>query len=331
MTLPLRFGIQLQPRQTNWHDYLEAVQLIEGLGFDTIWNFDHLLAPAGAPSDACLETWTTLAAMAASTSSIGVGSLVNGVLYRDPGTLAKSAATLDQISSGRLQFALGAAWAEREFHAFGLPFPPLAERLARLEEALSVVIMLWTKPTATFGGQYYTLEDALCQPGPLQRPYPKIMVGGMGRKTMRLVAQYADCWNGIGTPDEIEGAVTTLRQTCGAVGRDFSSIELSLHSPQLVIAPTKEEAEERARTMASELGITDQAELERWIVGSPVEVIDRIQEYLALGITHIIPGIGSPFDLAGLRLFAKKVMPAFRSLRVDHASRTSRTRAMRLA
>lgn len=329
MTLPLRFGIQLQPRQTNWRDYLQAVQLIEGLGFDTVWNFDHLLAPAGDASDACLETWTTLAAMAASTSTIGVGSLVNGVLYRDPGTLAKSAATVDQISSGRLQFALGAAWADREFHAFGLPFPPLTERLARLEEALSVVILLWTKPSASFGGRYYTLDDAPCRPGPTQRPFPKIMIGGMGRKTMRLVACYADSWNGIGTPEEIGVAVNVLRQTCAAVGRDFSSIELTLHSPQLVIAPTKAEAEKRAETMATSLGVSDAAELGRWIVGSPVEVTNRIQEYIDLGITHVIPGIGSPFDLEGLRLFAKKVMPAFRSLRA--APRNARARTMRSA
>src|SRR5437588_530846 len=114
-TRPLRFGIQLQPRSTTWPEYLTALRTIEELGFDTVWNFDHLLSPAGDPADPCFETWTTLSAMAAYTSRIGVGVLVNGVLYRDPATLAKSAAMVDWISGGRLQFALGAAWAEPEF------------------------------------------------------------------------------------------------------------------------------------------------------------------------------------------------------------------------
>src|SRR5260221_14142381 len=125
----LRFGLQLQAQRTTWPEYIAAVRAAEELGFDTLWNFDHMLPFAGPDDAPCFETWTTLAAMAAATSRIRIGALVNGVLYRDPATLAKSAVMVDLISNGRLEFALGAAWAEREFRAYGLPFPSMGERL----------------------------------------------------------------------------------------------------------------------------------------------------------------------------------------------------------
>src|SRR5579864_4087473 len=124
-TRRLRFGVQLPAQRTSWRQYLHAVHLVEELGFDTLWTFDHMLPFAGPDDGLCFETWTTLAAMAMQTSRIRIGALVNGVLYRDPATLAKSAVMVDHISNGRLEFALGAAWAEREFRAYGLPFPSM--------------------------------------------------------------------------------------------------------------------------------------------------------------------------------------------------------------
>ena len=139
-----RFGVQLQAQRTTWREYVEAVHAVERLGYDTLWNFDHMLPFSGADDDTCFETWTTLAALATETSRVRIGALVNGVLYRDPATLAKCAAQVDIISDGRLEFSLGAAWAEREFTAYGLPFPPVAERMERLNEALEMVTLLWT-------------------------------------------------------------------------------------------------------------------------------------------------------------------------------------------
>ena len=141
---PLRFGILLQAQRTTWDDYLRALHAVEDLGFDTAWTFDHMLPFVGPDDDACFETLTTLAAMAAHTTRVRVGVLVNGVLYRDPATLAKSAAMVDHISGGRLEFSLGAAWARREFVAYGLPFPSITERYERLDEALQIVRSLWS-------------------------------------------------------------------------------------------------------------------------------------------------------------------------------------------
>ena len=140
---PLHFGVQLQAQRTSWQDYAAALRSVEELGFDSAWTSDHLLPFSGPDDGACFDALTTLAAMATLTSRVRIGVLVNGVLYRDPATLAKSAALVDHISGGRLEFSLGAAWAEREFRTYGLPFPPLAQRYERLDEALQIVRSLW--------------------------------------------------------------------------------------------------------------------------------------------------------------------------------------------
>jgi F420-dependent oxidoreductase-like protein len=305
-----RFGIQLQAQRTTWRDYLTALHAVEQLGFDSVWNFDHMLPFAGPADGACFETWTTLAAMAASTSRIRLGALVNGVLYRDPATLAKSAVMIDQISDGRLEFALGAAWAEREFHAYGLPFPPVAERMARLEEALDIVKALWTQPRTTYQGIYYAINDAPCEPRPVQQPMPPVMIGGTGRRTLRIAARHATIWNGVASPEACVQAIQRLHACCAELGRDPGEIELSAH-PTLAIGRTHEEAEAKARAAAQALEKDLDQERHNWLIGTPDEVRARLQQYRDAGITYWIMAIGAPFDLEGLRLFMEEVRPAF--------------------
>jgi alkanesulfonate monooxygenase SsuD/methylene tetrahydromethanopterin reductase-like flavin-dependent oxidoreductase (luciferase family) len=187
---------------------------------------------SGAPDGPCFETWTTLAAMATQTCRIRIDALVNGVIYRDPATLAKSATMVDIMSNGRLEFTLAAAWVEREFRTYGLPFPPLAERLARLDEALTVVRALWTQPRTTYEGRYHAVHDAPLEPKPLQQPHPPIMVGGSGRGTLQVAAKHADAWKGMGSPQYCAGRIALLRAYCAALGRDASTIELSVHPLQ---------------------------------------------------------------------------------------------------
>jgi F420-dependent oxidoreductase-like protein len=307
----LRFGIQLQAQRTTWTAYREAVQTVEALGFDTVWNFDHLLPFAGPDDQPCFETLTTLTGMAMATSRIRIGTLVNGVLYRDPATLAKSAALIDQISGGRLEFSLGAAWAEREFRAYGLPFPPVGERMARLREALDIVRLLWTQERTTYEGQYYQIDNAPCSPGPLQQPHPPIMVGGSGDRTLKIAARYADEWNCIGSPAFCAERIAALRANCAAIGRDPDSIIISVH-PNLAIARTREEAEDKAHRFATSLNLRLDGQLDRWLVGTPAEIRAQIQAYKDVGVTHWIAGLGAPFDFDGLRLFSEDVIPAFR-------------------
>src|SRR5580658_9626135 len=164
---PLHFGVQLHAQCATWADYAAGVQAVEELGFGSVWTFDHLLPFVGADDRPCLETLTTLGAMALLTSKARIGVLVNGVTYRHPAVLAKAAAQVDEMSGGRLDFSLGASWAEREFKAYGMEFPPLRERYARRDEALQLVKLLWTQDRTTYRGCFYQVEDAPCDPKPL--------------------------------------------------------------------------------------------------------------------------------------------------------------------
>lgn len=308
---PVRFGVQLQAQRTNWQDFAVALHLVEGLGFDTVFTFDHLLPVDGPTDGACFETLTTLAAMAALTERIRVGVLCGGVMYRDPATLAKAAATVDQMSGGRLEFTLGPAWAEREFRTYGLPFPRPGERLRRLDEALTIVKSLWTEPRTTFEGRYYSVLDAPCEPKPVQRPHPPILIGGARAGTMRLTAKHADAWNGIGSATFCAERIAAIEGFCAEIGRDPLQIEYSAH-PELAIAPTREEAERIATRVAAGHGRQLDNERGLWVLGTPEEVRQQVSAYVEVGVTHLIFALPHPFERSGLELFASEVAPAFR-------------------
>jgi F420-dependent oxidoreductase-like protein len=308
---PLRFGIQLQAQRTTWQEYLRAVKEVEELGFDSVWNFDHMLPFAGADDSPCFETLTTLAAMASLTERIRIGSLVNGVLYRDPATLAKSAATVDQISDGRLEFSLGAAWAEREFRAYGIDFPAAPERQARLDEALQIVKLLWSEHRSTFTGRYYRVDDAPCSPKPVQAPHPPIWIGGMGPGTLRIAAKHADNWNAIGTVEHCQEKLALLHGFCHEIGRDPAEIEVSIHGG-LGVAATHQAAVDIGRAALAAVDRHSLDELSSWMLGTPTEVIATMQRHIALGATNWVMAIGAPFDMVQLGLFMKEVVPALR-------------------
>ena len=326
---PVHFGVQLQAQGTTWPAYAEAVQAVEALGFGSVWTFDHMLPFSGPDNRACFETLTTLSAMAMLTSRARIGVLVNGVLYRDPATLAKAAAQVDNMTGGRLDFSLGAAWAEREFKAYGLAFPPLPERYTRLDEALSVVKLLWSEERANFQGRYYQLDDAPCEPKPVQKPHPPIMIGGSGRGSLRMAAVHADRLNVIGSPGDCAKTAAALEQQCAKAGRDPMEIELSVH-PTLALAHTAKEAEDLAALIESRLngglppevppslagpetGLSPQprsVHRANWLVGTPSDVAEGTKRYFDAGISHFVFGLGHPFDLAPLRLFQEEVVPA---------------------
>lgn len=305
----LHFGVQLQAQRTSWAEYSAAVSAVEQLGYGSVWTFDHLLPFAGPDDRECFETLTTLAAMALVTSRARIGALVNGVLYRDPATLGKAAAQVDQMSAGRLDFSLGAAWAEREFRAYGLGFPPLGERYARLDEALQVIKLLWGQRRSTFHGRYYHLDDAPCEPKPVQSPHPPITIGGTGLGSLRAAADHADRLNMIGSPAKCAQRADRLRRFCEDAGRDFSDIELSVH-PTLALAPTKDEAEIFAGRMAAGNSTDLGAVRDGWLIGGPAEVLEGLRGYLDVGINHFVFAVGPPFDLAPLRLLKEEVLSA---------------------
>jgi F420-dependent oxidoreductase-like protein len=307
----LRFGIQLQAQRTGWANFARGLRTVEDLGFDTVWTFDHLLPPAGPDDGPTLETLTALAGMATLTSRARIGVLVNGVLYRDPATLAKSAALVDEISGGRLEFSLGAAWAEREFRAYGIDYPALSERYARLDEALQIVKSLWTQDRTTFHGTYYHVENAPLAPKPLQTPHPPITIGGSGRGSLRIAATHADAWNVIGPPAKVVDKAAILKEFCEAGGRNFDDIELSWHG-SLAIGATREEAYNRAHAMQAAQGQTFDGKGVGWLLGTPDDIIEQLKAYTDAGISHWIIGTPHPYDPVPLRLFQDEVVSAMR-------------------
>ena len=185
--------------------------------------------------DPMLEGYTTLGFLAAHTERIRLGLLVSGVTYRHPGLLAKTVATLDVLSGGRAELGIGAAWYEREHLGLGVPFPPISERFARLEEALQICQQMWSADEGPYEGRHYQLAETICRPLPLQSPRPSILIGGGGeRKTLRLVAQYADACNLFATDQAlVQHKINVLAEHCAAQGRDFDSVHKTITSGSL--------------------------------------------------------------------------------------------------
>jgi len=202
----------------------------EHVGFYSLWVMDHFfqIRVVGPPEDEMLEGWSALAYAAGRTNRIRLGTMVTGVTYRHPGILVKTATTLDVLSNGRAYFGIGAAWNEDEHRGLGVPFPPTAERFERLEETLQIALQMWTGNENPYTGKHYSLERPLNSPQAVQKPHPPILVGGGGeRKTLRLVARYADACNLFAYADlgMLQHKLDVLRRHCEAVGRPYEEIE----------------------------------------------------------------------------------------------------------
>jgi len=205
----------------------QIARAADGAGYDSLWVMDHFfqIRGVGPPEEPMLEAYTTLGHLAAQTTRVRLGTLVTGVTYRYPGILAKIVTTLDVLSGGRAWLGIGAAWNEEEHVGLGVPFPPVAERFERLEETLRVCLQMWSDDDGPFEGKHYKLARTLNSPQALTRPHPPILIGGSGeRKTLRLVARYADACNLFAGTDQLPRKLDVLRRHCEEVGRDYDSI-----------------------------------------------------------------------------------------------------------
>lgn len=227
---PVRVGIKLAPMHCGLDELRDVWRIADEAGFDHVWAFDHLNPIFSEEEGVVWEGWTLLTAMATLTRRVRIGLMVTGNTYRHPGLLAKMATTVDHLSDGRLEFGIGAGWAEEEHTMLGLEFPGVRERIERLDEACEVARLLWTGERVDFEGRYYRLENAVHNPPPVQRPGPPLWIGGGGeRRTLRVVARHADVWNIIG--GHIDDAVRkseVLDRHCEEVGRDPGEIRRSV-------------------------------------------------------------------------------------------------------
>lgn len=221
----MRFGLDLAQQRMAWDELARRVRFAEALGFDGAWGFDHFQPMYGDGPGEAFEGMTTLAALAGTTTRIRLGLLVTGVTYRHPSVLASQAVTIDHASHGRLELSLGAAWHDGEHAELGIPFPELGTRFDLLEDALEIVTRLFTGDVVSYDGHVVSLRDARLRPTPVQAPRPPIWIGGTGpRRTLPLVAKFADAWHGFGSPKSLHDASARIDELAVAAGRDPSDI-----------------------------------------------------------------------------------------------------------
>ena len=221
----MRFGLDVAQQRVSWDEVVGRVRFAEELGFEGAWGFDHLQPMYGDGPGETFEGMTTLAALSGVTSRIRLGLLVTGMTYRHPSVFAAQALTVDHASHGRLDLSLGAAWFDKEHRELGIPFPTLSERFDLLEDSLEIVIRLFSGDVVSYRGKRVSLEEAQLRPLPVQQPHPPIWIGGNGpRRTLPLVARFADVWHAWGTPNSLKELNARLDELAIEAGRNPSAI-----------------------------------------------------------------------------------------------------------
>jgi F420-dependent oxidoreductase-like protein len=312
MTKPLHFGVTLPQIKRTWDEVRDAAACFEELGYDSVWVCDHLYG-VPFPNLPIFEAWTELAAVAALTRKVELGTLVTPPFFRNPAVLAKQIATIDHVSGGRTICGLGAGWMSNEFESYGLPFPSVAERLRALRETIEVLRLLWTEPTATYEGAHVRVTDAYCEPKPVRRP--PILIGGGGEKVLlRIAAEHADIWNNLAVfQGELAHKIDVLERHCDDVGRNFDDLVLSQQT-LVVIAETEALAKESVQKAVRIYGGHMGAGLEtHGIWGHPARVVECIERHRALGCTMFVMEFFGRDTREPARLFAERVLPQLRS------------------
>ncbi len=323
-----KFGFQ-QPNHTfgdasgQVYDTLEKIALeAEHYGFDSFYVMDHLMQIPGINprEDPILEGWVTIAALASTTQKMKLSTLVTCNTFRNPALLAKMGATVDNISNGRLIMAIGAGWYELEHQAYGFPIGTMKERFQRLRETLQILKRMWTEDKASFEGKYYQIKNAVCNPKPIQKPHPMIMVGGDGEKvTLKIVAQYADACNVFGGADldRVDRKLSALKQHCQVVGRDYNSI-FKTGLARVIIGRHDADVKTRINkyvpqhTTVGATGVTRlEDRLKRFVIGTPEKCTETIRRIFDLGLDYLIVSFPDSHNLETIKLFGEGVLPKF--------------------
>lgn len=292
--MSIKVGILIEPVLGFDYNPVEKICLeSEKAGYDSIWVSDHFFLDNTSEDLNCMEAWTLLAALAAKTEKIRLGTLVTCNSYRYPAVLAKMAATVDVISNGRLFFGIGAGWKEDEYTAYSIPFPSVKERMDRLEEAVQIIKLLWTSPKTTFKGNYYTIKNAVSAPKPVQNPVPFLIGGGGEKRTLKMVAKYADYCN-LALRPNMQHKLDVLKKHCEHVGRDYNEVGKSLVCGPFVFVT---DSEEELRAHLAEKAREDNMSVEEYValsrqhapgswVGYPEDIIERLQFFIGLGFDY---------------------------------------------
>jgi alkanesulfonate monooxygenase SsuD/methylene tetrahydromethanopterin reductase-like flavin-dependent oxidoreductase (luciferase family) len=290
----LRFGLFMSQPGKSWAQILDEFQMAESLGFDHAWLVDHLVDTDGPPEIGCLEGWTLLSAIAASTTRIRLGVLVSSNTFRNPALLLKEAVTVDHVSGGRVILGLGTGWHEDEHRRYGIDLPAPGERVDRFEEAVQVITSLMSQERTTFNGRYYRLDDARLQPPPIQQPRIPILIAAHRPRMLRIAARYADQWDTFaaiqgtateGVEADIADRISRLDDACREIGRDPGEIRRSTWATREVLRSTD-------------------------------AYVDFVRRHHALGFTDFTTVLPAPEHASVLQTVAAEIIPAIRAGRM---------------
>jgi len=313
----VEFGIKTGQGGYSYEELVKVWGAAEELGYDSAWLYDHFYALGGDKTLPCLEAWTTLAALAAVTKRLKVGTMVTCVNYRNPALLAKVAASVDVLSKGRLVFGIGAGWYEEECRAYGYEFPGQVSRIRQLKEALIIVQKLWTEESASFEGRFYSIHDAVCSPKPIQKPRPRILIGiNQGKKTLPyMAAKYADGLNATSSSlEDCKAIIQAAKNAADGLGKKDLLISWQGF---ILIGGTKSEVEKRiekeaARRNMSKADFRKISEDRGLIIGTSEECLQRLREIKAIGVNSFVIGFRGDSDVTPLETFQDMVAPELR-------------------
>ncbi len=310
--MALKLGIHAGQQDCSYEDLRRLWRLADSSGFHWVSIWDHFYDnPSIDGKGDCFEAVSTLAALASETSKVRIGCLVFSVTYRNPAVLAKAAATIDHISNGRLELGLGAGWYELEHTAYGVPFPPVRTRLDMLEEGVQIVTSMLAQESTTFTGRHFRVEDAYCNPKPIQKR-PRIWIGGKGeRRTLRLAARYAGGWNApYISSQEYKRKIHVLDQWCDVEGRNPTEITRSVNVGFYMGTDATDAARKR-RSFYETWGAKAEERSEGMLFGTSSQVVDRVGVYAGAGAQGLNLAVRAPFDWEALQAFIEEVLPVF--------------------
>jgi len=293
----------------------------EQLGFDSIWVYDHFHTVPVPTQEPTFEAWTLMAALGAVTERVRLGQMCTCNGYRSPSYLAKVAASIDVITNGRVEMGIGGGWYEHEYLAYGYPFPKPSVRLGELDEAVQIMRRMWTEESASFAGDHYTIDGAICQPKPIQSSIPLWIAGGGEQVTLRTAARYADYTNFGQTLENFRHKSSVLERHCEAIGRDYASITRSANF-NVVVADDEASVHRKLDQLRDRLSSIPPVDGHRTVtswfggpeaaVGTPQQLIDLFMGFADAGLEYVIAYLpDAAYDPESLELFAAEVMPAF--------------------
>ena len=290
-----------------WDTILKASKDIEDLNYESVWVYDHFHTVPSPTQDPTFECWSLMAALSQVTEKVRIGQMCTCNSYRNPAYLTKVASTIDSMSGGRLEFAIGAGWYDQEYKAYGYEYPSAGIRLKMLEEALQIYIAMNTEEKATFEGEFYSIKNAINQPKPLQKPYPPLWVCGGGEKvTLKLLAKYGDYGNWDVDVDGFIHKSEILKNHCEQQERDYSSIKKTLHT-NVIIGENQKDLENKIEKISTVTGIPKEMYIDKPLVGTQEKVFNTVDEFKSVDCSYIIAYIPDIVWGNSLEILSEKI------------------------